>query len=1301
MTDELRRGICLSVLAAAPLWLIDGLVALARVPDTFASVSDIALYLGFSLCLFIVAAAVFGIAWALCSSMARGMSHCLTAARKRQSPWHRPISYGVLASPLLLYISSLLYRGHGVARYPAVVRGGPYLTAIALVCLTVLGLRFTLSVGARFQPHSGVGTFVRLTFLSLIALVFIGCYCADALLYVGLYGYLHLMLAVVAFMALALFISLVFSWCTGGTPSGQKCSALTGTALIMASIGLWVLHPRWEKREDLRHVADAYSVVESKLAKAASVFAKRDPVEELLAELARESGTPFQPTVNPGDRAVAPAGSSWMNFILVTLDAVRADHVGIYGYARNTTPHLDGFARDAFVFTNAYSISNLTPTSLRPLFTALLPHKMPAATPSSSAPFRALRDHGYTTIAINLGDFDSPYTSGLNIYFDRTAEAGYLAGKEIDDTLRTEIALSELSGIGNRRFLMWIDYTSPHVPYAPPVGFDTFGDTDMDRYDGEIAYADHEFGRLLKGLDELGLADTTVVAVTADHGEEFHEHGGRYHGRTLYNELLRVPLILRVPGEAGRKIPTEVSCIDMLPTLMDLAGVPPDREMDGVSLVPLMRGKGMYGRKAVFAEHVGNGWTISKVACIKSGWKLIHNVGEATYELYDVRSDPMEQDNQIVKNPAMASRMKGELLGYELSASVQGMGKEALSQNVVTMLVRIVRGNRSTSAKKTALRMLRFSDDRTAGLALLALLAGPDSPEVKIEALRCVMAMRENGLEIPGELVAGAVRSVLFDADDGELASEALRSLHGLRAELSCSEIIRLLQGRDPLVLEALTQILPARAGECGVENALLEVISPDNSDHLKIAAVTALGRIKSTKAIPALLSIAKGDRNLLLRQRAICALGSIGDPTPVPDLLDIARNYKELNLRIEAIKAVGMCADHRCVPPLVEMLAAPISLCTDAIWDVVVAKAAEGDGGYLVDGIQYGCVPRQRAVILEAMTRVGGEDVFLYLAREMLRQPSAGMRRVYIRALAEAGTAVDWDALRVWLSRHTKERIVDRLEEAILLEKGACAAILEEVHADFTSGAAVAWERSLSIPEISNCWADSHPLWIQAELAHRLGERAESESEDCRRKASEALMDSFTGSTNSFHKKRCLLAIGNLHHPDSAPFLERIVEHSDDPRLIGDAAVALAKTSKEAAVDTLLGLVENAEDLIIGEAGVEALGYTDSSAVIPYLIELLQNDPPPRIRAACCGALGRLLGEDDAGMVGESCQLCRHEIPTVDLIEGLAGKGGRNTIVALEVYGVQHRNARIRNASARTIRRIENTLGMQNPRVR
>jgi arylsulfatase A-like enzyme len=209
------------------------------------------------------------------------------------------------------------------------------------------------------------------------------------------------------------------------------------------------------------------------------------------------------------------------------------------------------------------------------------------------------------------------------------------------------------------RFFLWVHFYEAHFPYARHPEY-RFGDEPHDRYLAEVRYIDEQVGRLLARLDELGLADTTAVVFTGDHGEEFGEHGGEAHG-DLYPEDLRVPLLVHLPGAAARRITGEVRLIDVAPTITDLLGVAPPPSFDGESLVPQLDGAPVPDRP-MFAELIPDKKVPRRVVSIAAGgWQLIVDFALGSRELFDLKEDPTAQKNRLVEAPDRARELEGLL----------------------------------------------------------------------------------------------------------------------------------------------------------------------------------------------------------------------------------------------------------------------------------------------------------------------------------------------------------------------------------------------------------------------------------------------------------------------------------------------------------------------------------------------------------------------------------------------------------------------------------------------------------------
>jgi arylsulfatase A-like enzyme/Flp pilus assembly protein TadD len=357
------------------------------------------------------------------------------------------------------------------------------------------------------------------------------------------------------------------------------------------------------------------------------------------------------------------------NVLLITIDTLRADHVGAYGASGAETPALDGLAREGVLFETSIAATPLTLPSHASILTGMTP---PRHAVRQNGIFRLdgsletlaerFREAGYETGAV-IGAIVLDARYGLDQGFDfydwtmtsrRASETGYperTAGEV------TEAALRWLAA-RERRFFLWLHYYDPHAAYQPPAPFERRFAGRL--YDGEIAYADEQIERVFRALRRSGEWDRTLVIATADHGESLGEHGERTHAYTLYDAVLRVPLILRGPGvPAARRVREVVSAIDLAPTALALAGLPPLGNADGRDLSPLFEAESGLEERPAYAEtlapQLDHGW--APLFALRSDRHLYVRAPRA--ELYDVEQDPAQRENLLEDR----SRVPGELVG--------------------------------------------------------------------------------------------------------------------------------------------------------------------------------------------------------------------------------------------------------------------------------------------------------------------------------------------------------------------------------------------------------------------------------------------------------------------------------------------------------------------------------------------------------------------------------------------------------------------------------------------------------------
>ena len=283
------------------------------------------------------------------------------------------------------------------------------------------------------------------------------------------------------------------------------------------------------------------------------------------------------------------------NVIVYVVDALRADHLGLYGYERDTSPRLDAFARDAVVFEAAYSPSSWTRPSTASLLTGRYPlahgaiKRADAIAPGIPMLSEILQAAGYRTAAFSTNVNVLPiwgFGRGFDDFYDIDPELWRARSEQVN-----EVVIRYLDEHSDEPFFLYIHTRDPHVPYSPPPPFDAFwpaGEDDnvVNRYDGEIRANDHFFGELLDHLRERGLYRDSLILFTSDHGEEMFDRGEVGHGDSLFEEVVVIPFVLKYPGngDGGTRQLGPAALIDVLPTVLGVVDVEFPEALAGVDL---------------------------------------------------------------------------------------------------------------------------------------------------------------------------------------------------------------------------------------------------------------------------------------------------------------------------------------------------------------------------------------------------------------------------------------------------------------------------------------------------------------------------------------------------------------------------------------------------------------------------------------------------------------------------------------------------------------------------------------------
>ncbi len=403
--------------------------------------------------------------------------------------------------------------------------------------------------------------------------------------------------------------------------------------------------------------------------------------------------TPSSPGVDRLRKSVEGA-----NVVLLVIDAARADHVGCYGYPRETTPTIDRLAREGFLFENHFVQFVETKPSTASLFTSQYPdthlayheRMLPEGTFTLAQGFR---EAGYHTVLFSQNEYASPLW-GLGLEFEEAFYEPHItaAGRKKPMIWQAEAVLEQIEPWLKKKpptpFFAYIHFIPPHDPYLMPLEmYYLFYEKEppnawrspypfeeverevrareepwsqqlyLNRYDSHLVYADWAIGQVEEMLREAGLLEDTLFIVTSDHGEAFGEHGYKGHTISAYDESTHVPLVMRFPGRDGPagRVSGLTQSIDLLPTLFDLLGVEyPERGIQGRSLVPVMAGEAEEVNDYIFARTAGEP---PSYAVRDHRYLLLLYQGGKLRALYDLAEDPRALSNVVEQQPEKAAEL--------------------------------------------------------------------------------------------------------------------------------------------------------------------------------------------------------------------------------------------------------------------------------------------------------------------------------------------------------------------------------------------------------------------------------------------------------------------------------------------------------------------------------------------------------------------------------------------------------------------------------------------------------------------
>jgi arylsulfatase A-like enzyme len=382
-----------------------------------------------------------------------------------------------------------------------------------------------------------------------------------------------------------------------------------------------------------------------------------------------------------------------VNVVFVLIDTLRADRLSAYGYERPTSPTLDEVASSGVLFEKVEAQSSWTKASMASLWTGLFPHRTGVVRFQHGLPDKAavaaevFQQGGFLTAGLFRNGWVDPnfgFGQGFDLYLNPTPRRDPQGFRRPPPGVRrlpgtdqdlTYAAIEFLKRNGSERFMLYVHYMDVHqYSYDQEAAALRFGPSISDSYDAAIHWTDRNFYALIEAMDDLDLLEKTIVVVASDHGEAFREHGREGHAQDIYVETTHTPLIFMLPFRLSEPLVVEpvVRNVDIWPTLLDLVGLPPLPETDGVSLVPLMEaaGRGEVIETPKSIAYVDQTWGLIEkdpnpvISLRGDGKRLLFRpqIPEAM-EVYDVVSDPGEKRNLLTAKPEWLDDFRAEIEG--------------------------------------------------------------------------------------------------------------------------------------------------------------------------------------------------------------------------------------------------------------------------------------------------------------------------------------------------------------------------------------------------------------------------------------------------------------------------------------------------------------------------------------------------------------------------------------------------------------------------------------------------------------
>jgi arylsulfatase A-like enzyme len=752
----------------------------------------------------------------------------------------------------------------------------------------------------------------------------VATWCADAFLLPHLYPAMHLALFATTLVAAAV-VALAWKPSEGAPRPARAIAAAMLVALVLAFAWTPTASARLGPMSNTRVVLVEHAPL---LGRAVLVAAALHPPPRFDDDDEGAPGARGAPHGAPVGEIPRALDWSRRDIVLLSVDALRADHVSAYGYARATTPRIDALAREGKLFTHAYCPTPHTSYSVTSMMTGRYMRPLLALGLGEDSDTWAtyVRRYGWRTAAFYPPAVFFIDEQRFASFRDRMLDFEYAKVEFADPDLRARQVEAYLAGApADRPLFLWVHFFEPHEPYVPhpahpfaSASASAGGASDVDAYDSEVAAADEGIGRIVDLV--RAKRPGAVVILTADHGEEFGEHGGRYHGTTVYEEQVRVPLVVVGPGVAPGENDTVVQTVDLLPTVLSAIGTPRPARVRGRDLGPLLASAPGPVRDK-FREPADRGFAFAETddyALVASGLdRLVCERRLATCALYRPSDDPLERRDRCADDRARADELRRLLRATEREHGRLEAG--------------------GASAWPEALRR-GMQGEAEAAEDVAALL---DDAKV---------AVRRKAAEVAFDLHAASIvaqlRRALAHDEDDEVKRWCALAL--LRAEGTSGALAESLVKDPGRAWRRRAALAFAERGDARGEAELASWWAEDGAPQNAIEwrreeeLLAALAKIRARSAVPSLLRALEDVR---ARPYVADTLGAIGDPSARAPLLDAFDHEPYVTTRPHEARALfALGARRELFAPLARFAGSPepmldaVTLARDA--GLLIAKA-------------------------------------------------------------------------------------------------------------------------------------------------------------------------------------------------------------------------------------------------------------------------------------------------------------------------------------------------------------------------